>query len=161
MARALYLLCAQSVSQDKDTGFVSVLELVDKIILTPLPTPEASGGRPPFLVQDRLPCVVVQWLLEPDKGDTFEDEFRSDMTIIAPDGNLLGLATTTFRFDGVNRLTRHRVTVRLNGPIPANKSGFLRFACSLVKVATGQTVATIDYPVEVEVIDPPPPPKSA
>src|SRR5262245_21223731 len=97
MPRPVYIICAESGSEDKDTQLLSLFNIVERIEVTPLPQ-----GEGPFLVLTTALRVAAVWMR--GEGETAEDEFEHQM-VISPPANAEPVSTevTPFRFEKLLR----------------------------------------------------------
>ena len=152
MARPVFIVCAQSTAEDKDTGLFSLFELVEKLIISPIPTPKE--GDKTVLVRWNPFRLVAVWLLEPDKGETYEDEFEYDLRLYLPlSEQPISLASGIFKFSQPVPRLMHRFTLRFDSPPPLDKSGVMRAESKIRKLGS-EVWLSQDYPVVVEVMQP-------
>lgn len=146
MPRGVYILCCQGSSADKDSGLFSAFEFIETINLTAIPTPK-EGEK--FVVVRTTPFrVIACWMIEPDKGDRYEDEFEFEFRMLVPDAEPIPLMAGKFNFRATGPVPFHRMTVTFEGGPPFQKPGITRFESRVRKVG-GDVWVSQDYPIHV------------
>jgi hypothetical protein len=150
MARPVYILWAQSAAEDKESGLYSFFEVVEKIELRRPPAPKEGE----YVIRERWhPLrIVAVWMIEPEKGDRYEDEYEWDFRLfMPPDGELIPLGSGTFKFGEPEPRPFHRFPAYIQSPLPLRSSGVLRAESRILKAGT-KTWLSQDCPVIVEII---------
>ena len=144
MAIPHFLICSRSFSDDKDTRHLSIFEIVDKLVLSELPSPEA--GSVLFIGEQRF-VVVSAWMIDIKNGETYEDEFEFKTTFKMENGSILRMHLQTFKFT-VN-MPLHRMMINMIGSLPLKQSGILLVECTVKKIGS-QNSKTQTYRMFVE-----------
>lgn len=148
MPKPRYIVCSDSISQDRGTNLLSLFHVIDG--LTAVKTGQASDGS--VAASDhpgnpvRLCCVAVWERTDPETADT---EFEHSLTIEGPGNFHLESPTGTFRFTS----RYHRFVVRIGSPTPTDVvSGDVVFR-STVTGKDGDSWSQ-EYSIPVEVVEP-------
>ena len=112
MPKPVYLICSQSGAQDKDSGLLSVFQIIEKIQFSKTLLPNA------------IPMIQMQisaaWMREPSDIGV---QFQFDTTVfIPPDDTVFEAGSGEFVFDGHFQ----RITGRIIGFLPIQGAGVMR-----------------------------------
>lgn len=150
MPRPVYVLLANTAASDSTTGRFSVIEIVDKIAITPLPVPKE--GEKVIVVRHESYRAIAVWLIEEDKGDKYEDEYEHGFRFHMPLAEQPHPAPTgRFSFGKPERLPFHRFDLRLEGPLPYQGPGVMRLEHRIKKVGTDVWLSQ-DFPLLIEAV---------
>jgi hypothetical protein len=150
MPRPHYILCCQSVSEDKRTGLISHFHVIEKIRLHRPPTVEGQPGTAIWFPPEPF-VVVAVWKRCEDDPPEQEYEFQT-VLFLPPNGTELRTAPSVFRFSPDKML--FRVTLRSNMTPPMEGSGILRAESWIRPVGSDGEWMKQDYLIPVE--GPPP-----
>lgn len=118
MPKPVYILCAESGSEDKTSGLVSHFNVLEQIELQSVPKFEPGSGMIPVVLAKAF-VVVATWMRE--DTDLPTDEFECETVFHQPDGNQVIVATKRFDFEK----PRFRLTVRASGMIFQQPGAFI------------------------------------
>jgi hypothetical protein len=148
MARPVYIVCAVSGSEDKDTGLISLFELIEKFQIFPIDLAKPSSS--PIVIKAQPIRVVAHWMMEPEKGERFGDLFEFEFRLVLPPiPTVLPLGSGTFQFAEPRKF--HRFTIRIETPLPFQGPGFM-WVESLVRRKDATDWVIQSYPIELEEI---------
>lgn len=124
MPRPLYVICSESGSEDRETGLLSIYNVVDKLQVHNAASPEQRQNAP--LTQLRITSV---WMSEPgDEGNEFEFE----VVLRPPHGEEFKAGRGTFTF----ALPFFRIVAKIIGPLPIKGEGTLWVESRARKIGT-------------------------
>ena len=123
-------MCSQGSSADKESGFYSIFEIIEKLTITELPKPTESGVT--VLIERQRFVISSAWMIDAKNGETFDDEFDFEVKVYMEFGDTIMDNSQKFKFTGPEK-PAHRLTVNMVGPIPVMKSGSLVVECRVRK----------------------------
>jgi hypothetical protein len=154
MPRPVYIFCATMVIEDKDSGLISALQIVDKLqtvsipIQQPTPPGQAIAVLWPGLV------ILAAWLAEPE--DQLGDEYELEIRFLLPDGQPQELSKGIFRIGTPDpSKPLYRFMSRFTVPPQMNVPG-MWLVESRIRKTDAQTWKSQSSPIMVEVLPPPP-----
>jgi hypothetical protein len=146
MARPVYIVFAQAYSMDKDTDLLSVFQIVESIQIAPVPEPQ-EGEKAVFVRWQQF-RMVAAWMIEPEKGDRYEDEYEFEFRLHTPDGATHLGGRGTFSFAAPEPRPVHRFPAHFDNPLPLPGPGPMRIEHRIRKAGAGEWLSQ-DYPVIV------------
>jgi hypothetical protein len=151
MARPVYIVCARSGSEDKDTGLLSLFELLEKFMIV-----RVDPGKPanaPTIVQPLQLRMVATWMIETDQGERYDDSFEYEFRLVMPPKPTIHfLGGGTFKF--IEPQPLHRFTLRIEAPLPFEGPGVM-WVQSVVRKPGKEWIQS--YPIFLEEIPMPSP----
>lgn len=138
MPRPVYIVCSESSSDDKETGLLSIFNIIDKVQFSKNPAIGQRQVAP--LVQLR---ITAGWMKE--KGDD-GSEFEFALVLRPPHKEDINIGSGTFSFT----LPLFRVTAKLIGGLPLDGDGILWIECRVRKVGARGWQNRQEYPIFVE-----------
>lgn len=144
MPRGTYILCCESLSQDKDTFLISLFRVVEKVIVTPLVIQQDAKG---VMVVEKPPLhIVAGWML--NQNDDPGQEYEYELSFIAPDNATIDLNKGKFYFTKSRPI--HRFVSSIQGPLPIKSAGLMFAECKIRKVGDSGWLRQ-NYPIIVEI----------
>jgi hypothetical protein len=154
MARPVFILCAQGTATDRESGLLTIFQVIERLEVKALPILDGGEGVQIVYVSSMPVHVVCCWLFELEKGDHFGDEFHFEFRALAPPGGIivsLLLAEGTFRCGEPERDLLQRIILKLEGPHPFHKPGWWQIQSRIRKKGTDEWFSQ-DYPIEVSLL---------
>jgi hypothetical protein len=147
MPRPLYIVCAQSSADDKESSIISIFNVVEKLQIAQLPTEEHPGSKL-LLLWPGLRAVSA-WMATADEDYTAE--FESSMVLHFP-GNPepFEASRSTFRFESQAKPTM-RFTAKFETPPTATVPGILRVEQKIRRVGSVEWLSH-DYPIIIDLV---------
>lgn len=132
-----YIVCSESVSEDRVTSQISLFNIVDRVQFAKLPPGVIAVGGINF-------AITAAWRRE--DGDTGR-EFEFESGVFTPEEFRYVLGNGTLVFSAQNV----RIVSRVFGSVPATKSGIMRaFSRIRIKDDPEATWHTQQYLIDVE-----------
>ena len=146
MVNPVFILVAKLSSQDKDSGALSIFEIVEKLQFTAIPKP--IDPAQPIMVLFEPMRLIATWSSETDADRNREYDY--EIEAFMPDESLpLIAASGTFRFEAGKQ--NHRITVIFASPLPITKPGIIRFQ-GKIRVTGTPNWQTQSYLIPVEAL---------
>ncbi len=142
MAKPVYILCAQSGSEDKNTGLFSVFGIIERIAFK-TKREAKEGAQPAALLKIFTLAVCMREEGDAD-GEMFDGEF---LMRFPPDGKELTIGDVPFSFPAGRMLFRN--VMEFDGPLPFFGDGTLEVIHRFRKHGTEAWTAQ-SYPIRVE-----------
>jgi hypothetical protein len=121
MPKPVYMICAQSMTQDKDTSLVSFFTVIERVTMILRPTGQSAPPPIPYddLTRDVTTFkVMATWIREQDDNGEFEHEFS-----VVADGEEKSHGCRPFVFNEEKFIQRFVLVVH-GLPVPA-KAGIV------------------------------------
>ena len=131
---------------DRASGLFSIFEAVEQITYSPIDKP--LEGESVVVVSQQPMKVVSGWMMQPEKGDSFDQVFDYEHRAITPGGSAIELSRGTFSFGAGKAF--HRFVVSLDGMVPVDRSGILYIEARIRKAGEMEWISQ-DYPIVVVV----------
>jgi hypothetical protein len=145
MPRPVFIICAQSGSEDKDTHLLSMFNIMERIIIAPLP----EGSDPLTTQPTNTLRVAAAWMRT--EGDVPQKEFEHQMVFRPPSGQPpVTTEIVRFRFDK----PYYRATAITSGFLFFAGMGILLVESRIRPVGTEEWLSQ-DYPILVSQPDGP------
>lgn len=142
----MYIICSQGAATDKDTGVYSIFEVIDKIIITEIPTPKAGEGVV-YIERQRF-VITATWMIDSKNGESFDEQFELHLLVRMDGGETIMDNTQNFSFVGPDK-SIYRMTYNMLGMMPIKNSGTLVIESRARKVGS-QSWKSQHYRVMVE-----------
>lgn len=143
MPKPVYIVCANSVTVDRESNFVSILNVIEKLDVTVQIDKTPDGGRPTSRFHITEAQAVAVWSKVPgDDGKEFESQFR----ITSPEGTVSESPIVPFEFEKGKLL--HRFILKIN-VMPFHESGTLQIESAVRKKGTN-TWQSQSYEIVIE-----------
>jgi hypothetical protein len=148
MPEPVYLICAESGAEDKQTDILSLFNIVERLVITPMPPVDGVVLVPPQVLR-----VVAVWMRNENDGP--EDEFEQQMVFSPPAGAASVMTgVTPFRFEKL----LHRFTVKMNIALAFAGPGMFWVETRVRRRGADEWI-THRYPIVVDA-EPPTPPQT-
>jgi hypothetical protein len=142
MPTPVYIICAESGSEDSYTGLASLFNIIDRLKIGP-PGPEIGG-----LLMTGWPTVRIVAVWKAAEESDFEGEFKSEIRLILPTRDIASqIYEQSFRF--LRDKPRHRITAMIGG-LQISESGPLVFECRIKRPDASEWLAQ-QYEIDVVV----------
>ena len=82
MPKPLYLICSQHAMENKETGLFSLVEIIEKMTLTPVPKP--PPGQQVLFISWQPFKATAAWMMTSEENDA--SEYEMEWSIIQPSG---------------------------------------------------------------------------
>ena len=152
MPKPVYIFCAQSVIEDKDTGLFTAFQIVDKFQTVSLPPPQS--GKHLFIMWPGL-AVINAWLAVPE--DTAGDEYENEIRFLLPDDSAVALGKMTFMIGSPEpKKPLYRFVLRFAGPPNITVPGMSFVESRIRKIGTSDEWISQQSPIMVEILPAPP-----
>jgi hypothetical protein len=122
MPKGIYVICSESGSEDKETGLLSLFNIIDKIQFAKGPAPQKNSAP---LTQLRMTACWMREEMDKDHDFEFEAVLKLPMEI---DEVVIGKGT--FIFDN----PFFRINVRILGPLNFKGDGILLMESRVRKI---------------------------
>jgi hypothetical protein len=140
MAKPIHIVCCETGSEDRITGQITLVNLIDKFQIQKLPPNTFIAVRFSF-------WVTALWEREPD-DENKEFEYEAILHL-PPDDKAINAGSGRFVF---NRRDA-RLTARFNGPIPFQGPGIMR-AIIRIRASDGGEWISQEQRLSIEEIEP-------
>jgi hypothetical protein len=153
MPSPVYIFCANMVIEDKDTGLISALQIVDKLQTVSIPIQQpVEPGHAIAIMWPGL-VIVAAWIANPE--DAQGDEYETETRFILPDGQTQDLTKATFKIGSPDpNKPLYRFISRFAAPPQMNVPGMWLIE-SRIRKTNEQTWKSQSSPIIVEVLPPP------
>lgn len=147
MVRPLFIICSKSGSEDKETGLLSIFEVLEKVFVVKIAPQE--GTNPPIILPSPSMRMIAAWMIESEKEEKYGEQFEYELRLVMPpNGSVLLLGGGTFSF-AENRPV-HRFTLQLAASLPFEGTGTMWVESCVRKPGKDWNIQS--YPVLVEEI---------
>ena len=151
MPRPVYIICAQSMTQDKDTNLVSFFTVIERVTMKLPPLGQATPAPPAAhdsLARDVTAFkVMAAWVREQDDNGEFEHEFS-----VVVDGEEKPHGRRPFVF-GEDKWMQRFVLLMHGLPAPST-SGIVSVKSKVRRHGSNEWLSQ-EYPILVELSRPP------
>ena len=146
MPKPVYIVCANSIVQDKISNLVSIQGVIERLSVTVKQSGRGPDERPATLVTEAMQFwTIAVWR---KVADDDEHEFKGQYVIIDPAGKDLSTPTTDFRFPAGDKfLFRMLMKFRIES---AMSTGMLRVQAR-IRRGDHEDWLTQEYPIVVDV----------
>jgi hypothetical protein len=148
MVKPHSIICAESGSQDKVTGLLSLFNVIEKFQIAKLSAPPAGQAA---VVPEQRFLIAATWRKEDTDDPNQEYEFEF-VLFMPPNGSEGKISEGGFLFS----MPMHRITLNFRGLMPFNGGGWLRIEARLRKKGEQDWIKQ-DYWIIVEEIVTPSP----
>ena len=146
MPRPVYMVCAQGASQDTESESFSLFDILGKVEIASIPTPEPGNV---LVVLWRPWRVFATWMRT--EGDNWDQEYESEFRmLVPPNDTIVSLGSGTFRFDTPKRRPLIRIGVSFNTPPKIEVAGIVTFQNRIRRVGAKKWQAPQEYPLIIE-----------
>ena len=149
MPRPVFIICARGSVQDKDSNLLSLYDVVEKLVLIPLPK---ITGQSVIVVQSQPFHSVSTWMLEPDKGDSHEDDYALEFRLLPPDGKEAVVLQSSKTRLGAADENFQRITLKIESLLPFTVSGLWEFEARIRKDGSDGWISQ-SYPLQIDIRD--------
>ncbi len=146
MPKPIYTLCVQYSMENKENGLVSLIDIIEKLQLTPLPPPPTNIAQAQIRIVPWHPFrVMALWMLNPEDDPDAEYEFQ--IAFIQPSKEETIIGTGPAKFTKTRPFFRGAALIQ--SPPPISGAGLL-YVVSKIRIK-GKTEWTCqEYPIVVE-----------
>ena len=146
MPKPLYLICSQHALENKETGLFSLVEIIEKLVLTPVPQPQ-SGQQVVFIPWHPFKATAT-WMMTSDENDACE--YEMEWSIIQTSGEPIPNLFPPPRLVKLNRSRPiWRNVVNFMTPFPIDGPGLLRVICRIRLVGSDDWLSQ-ECPIIIE-----------
>jgi hypothetical protein len=150
----VHIICAHQVIEDKETGLISIVQIVEKLQVMRLPEP-MPGQNMVFLFQGLV--IIASWLAE--DGDARGDEYEVETRFLPPNAEPMPLTRAIFRIGEPDpSRSIYRFVTRFATPPQLTVPGIVLIESRVRKVGADATWISQTCPLIVELLQPPTPP---